>query len=157
MLVEQHYQSFVDRFKNFAVIIDFVSRFKTTKNIKLTLNKFLNGELDILIGTHRLLQKDVQCNNLGLLIIDEEHRFGVKQKERFKQLAFNSAIISMTATPIPRTLSMSLDGIRDFSVITTPPQKRLPINTSVHLLESKSDCRGSNEGITQRGTNIFCV
>lgn len=132
LLTEQLYQNFVNRFAGFPLTIGEVSRFKTKKEINLTLTMLAEGKLDIIVGTHRLIQDDVKFAKLGLVIIDEEHRFGVKQKEKLKQLRHNIDILTMTATPIPRTLSMALDGLRDFSIIATPPSRRLSINTLIH-------------------------
>ena len=131
ILTLQHYQTISDRFKPFGVNVDFLSRFKSAKQQKEILKKLATGELDVVIGTHRLLQDNVVFKDLGLLIIDEEHRFGVKHKEKLKSLRENIDIISMSATPIPRTLYMSLSGIKDLSVINTPPKNRLPIKTFV--------------------------
>lgn len=131
LLVEQHYQNFINRFVNFPINIAHISRFSSTKEIKIILEKIKNGQIDIIIGTHRLLQNDVYFKNLGLVIIDEEHRFGVKQKESLRAKTCNVHTLAMTATPIPRTLSMALEGVRDFSIIATPPQKRLPVITSI--------------------------
>ncbi len=131
LLTEQHYQNFSERFADFPVKIGELSRFRSSKEQKQTLQEISNGQLDIVIGTHKLIQKDIQFANLGLLIIDEEHRFGVQQKERLKALRAEVDILTLTATPIPRTLAMSLEGLRDFSVITTAPQRRLSIKTFV--------------------------
>ena len=131
LLVEQLYQNLVNRFTSFALVIAEVSRFKTKKEVTQTLELLTNGKVDIIVGTHRLIQDDVKFSRLGLVVIDEEHRFGVKQKERFKQMRSNVDVLTMTATPIPRTLSMALDGIRDFSIIATPPSRRLPVNTVI--------------------------
>ncbi|MBO7672843.1 transcription-repair coupling factor [bacterium] len=131
ILTLQHYQTMLDRFKPFGVNVDFLSRFKSQKEQKDILKKLATGELDVVIGTHRLLQDNVVFKDLGLLVIDEEHRFGVKHKEKLKSLRENIDIISMSATPIPRTLYMSLSGIKDLSVINTPPKNRLPIKTFV--------------------------
>jgi transcription-repair coupling factor (superfamily II helicase) len=127
----QHYETFRRRFAPFPVRIDLVSRFRSNKEIKQTLEDLSNGKVDILIGTHRLLSKDVQFHDLGLLVIDEEQRFGVKHKERLKEIKHNVDVLTMSATPIPRTLHMSLLGLRDMSVIETPPKDRLTINTVV--------------------------
>ncbi len=127
----QHYETFRRRFASFPVRIDLVSRFRTNKEIKQTLEDLSDGKVDILIGTHRLLSKDVRFHDLGLLVIDEEQRFGVKHKERLKELKHNVDVLTMSATPIPRTLHMSLLGLRDMSVIETPPKDRLTINTVV--------------------------
>lgn len=131
LLTEQLYQNIVDRFSAFALTIAEVSRFRTKKEITQSLELLAEGKLDIIIGTHRLIQDDVKFARLGLVIIDEEHRFGVKQKERFKQMRHNVDVLTMTATPIPRTLSMALDGIRDFSIIATAPSRRLAVNTLI--------------------------
>ena len=131
LLAEQHFQSFSDRFANWPVRIAELSRFRSAKEQALTLADLAAGKIDIVIGTHKLLQKDVKFNNLGLVVIDEEHRFGVRQKEQMKVLRVEVDVLTLTATPIPRTLAMSLEGIRDFSVISTPPQKRLSIKTFV--------------------------
>ena len=131
LLAEQHFQSFSDRFANWPIRIAELSRFRSAKEQALTLTELATGKIDIVIGTHKLLQKDVQFKNLGLVVIDEEHRFGVRQKEQMKVLRVEVDVLTLTATPIPRTLAMSLEGIRDFSVINTPPQKRLSIKTFV--------------------------
>ncbi|MBL0076014.1 MAG: transcription-repair coupling factor [Rhodocyclaceae bacterium] len=131
LLAEQHYQNFADRFANLAVKVAEISRFKSAKEQAEAIQLLAQGKIDILIGTHRLLQKDVQFDRLGLVIVDEEHRFGVRQKEALKTLRASVDILTLTATPIPRTLGLSLEGLRDFSVIATPPQKRLAIKTFV--------------------------
>ena len=131
LLAEQHYQNFADRFANLAVKVAEISRFKNAKEQAEAIQLLAQGKIDILIGTHRLLQKDVQFDRLGLVIVDEEHRFGVRQKEALKTLRASVDILTLTATPIPRTLGLSLEGLRDFSVIATPPQKRLAIKTFV--------------------------
>ncbi len=131
LLAEQHYQNFADRFANFAVKVAEISRFKNAKEQAEAIELLGKGKIDILIGTHRLLQQDVKFERLGLVIIDEEHRFGVRQKEALKALRTSVDILTLTATPIPRTLGLSLEGLRDFSVIATPPQKRLAIKTFV--------------------------
>ncbi|MCP5249638.1 MAG: transcription-repair coupling factor [Candidatus Accumulibacter sp.] len=131
LLCEQHYQTFNDRFADWPVKIAELSRFKTTAEVKAALGELAEGRLDIVIGTHRLLQKDVKFSRLGLVVIDEEHRFGVRQKEALKALRAEVDVLTLTATPIPRTLAMSLEGLRDFSVIATAPQKRLAIKTFV--------------------------
>jgi transcription-repair coupling factor (superfamily II helicase) len=135
LLVQQHYQTFCDRFAAFPVNIGLLSRFVSTANQKTTLEKLATGNVDILIGTHALLGRNVNFKNLGLLIIDEEHRFGVRQKERLKSMRAEVDILTMTATPIPRTLNMAFVGIRDLSIIATPPARRLAIKTFVHRRE----------------------
>lgn len=129
LLAGQHFENFRDRFAEFAINIELLSRFRSDKDAKQVINSLQNGQVDIVIGTHKLFSKDIKFHNLGLLIIDEEHRFGVKQKEHIKALRLNVDILSMTATPIPRTLNMAMAGIRDISLIATPPAKRLAIKT----------------------------
>ncbi|PKO83660.1 MAG: transcription-repair coupling factor [Betaproteobacteria bacterium HGW-Betaproteobacteria-11] len=131
LLAEQHYQNFADRFANWPVRVAEISRFKSAREQAEAIEQVAQGAIDILIGTHRLLQKDVRFKRLGLAIIDEEHRFGVRQKEALKRLRAEIDILTLTATPIPRTLGLSLEGLRDFSVIATPPSRRLAIKTFV--------------------------
>lgn len=131
ILALQHYQTILERFKPYGINVDLLCRFRTSKEQKETLKKLAIGNCDVVVGTHRLLQDGVIFKDLGLLVIDEEHRFGVKHKERLKEFRENIDIISMSATPIPRTLYMSLSGIKDMSVINTPPKNRLPIRTFV--------------------------
>ncbi|WP_373603907.1 transcription-repair coupling factor [Aggregatibacter sp. HMT-949] len=131
LLAQQHYENFKDRFANLPVNVEVLSRFKTAKEQKQILQNLSEGKVDILIGTHKLIQSDVKFSDLGLLIIDEEHRFGVGQKEKIKQLRANIDILTLTATPIPRTLNMAMNGIRDLSIISTPPARRLSIKTFV--------------------------
>lgn len=131
LLAQQHFDNFSDRFANLPVNVEVLSRFKTAKEQKNILAQVEEGKIDILIGTHKLLQGEVNFHDLGLLIIDEEHRFGVRQKEKIKQLRSNIDILTLTATPIPRTLNMAMNGIRDLSVISTPPARRLVIKTFV--------------------------
>jgi transcription-repair coupling factor (superfamily II helicase) len=131
LLAQQHFNNFNDRFAGWPVTVEVVSRFKTAKDIAAVSQRLKAGEIDILVGTHRLLQTDFGFKDLGLLIIDEEHRFGVKQKEAIKALRAEVDILTMTATPIPRTLNMALGGLRDLSIIATPPAKRLSIKTFI--------------------------
>jgi transcription-repair coupling factor (superfamily II helicase) len=131
ILATQHLETFRARFEGYPVSVDLLSRFRTTAENRATLGRLEEGKLDILIGTHRLLQKDVKFRALGLLVVDEEHRFGVKDKERIRALRGGVDVLTLTATPIPRTLNMSLSGIRDLSVIETPPVDRLAIRTYV--------------------------
>ena len=135
LLAQQHYDNFKDRFANLPVNVEVLSRFKTSKEQKQILQNLAEGKVDILIGTHKLIQSDVKFHDLGLLIIDEEHRFGVRQKEKIKQLRANIDILTLTATPIPRTLNMAMNGIRDLSIISTPPARRLSIKTFVRQAE----------------------
>src|SRR5687767_2996673 len=131
VLAFQHLETLKHRFAAFPVRIDMISRFRTKQEIKEALDAAAAGRLDILVGTHRLLSKDVQFRDLGLLVVDEEQRFGVAHKERIKQLRKRVDVLTLTATPIPRTLNMSLVGIRDMSIIETAPKDRLAIQTNV--------------------------
>lgn len=131
LLTQQHLENFRDRFANWPVHIESLSRFSARKEQQQVLNDLKNGKVDIIIGTHKLLQDDVKYKNLGLVIIDEEHRFGVRQKEKFKSLRAEVDVLTLTATPIPRTLNMAMSGIRDLSIIATPPARRLAIKTFV--------------------------
>ena len=131
VLAQQHYKTFTQRFKDFPVRVEMLSRFRTKANQEQTIRDLKKGYVDIVIGTHRVLSKDVKFKDLGLLIIDEEQRFGVKHKEKIKELKNNIDVLTMTATPIPRTLHMSLIGIRDMSIMEEPPQDRMPIQTYV--------------------------
>ena len=131
LLAQQHFDSFKDRFANWPIVIDVISRFKSANEQKDSLQRVSDGKVDILIGTHKLLHTNIDYNDLGLLIIDEEHRFGVRQKEKLKSLRADVDILTLTATPIPRTLNMALSSIRDLSLIVTPPAKRLSVKTFV--------------------------
>ncbi|MHB8166880.1 MAG: transcription-repair coupling factor [Sulfuricella sp.] len=131
LLAEQHFQNFSDRFAEWPIKIAELSRFRSAKEQTEALKGMAEGKIDIVIGTHKLIQKDIKFKNLGLVIVDEEHRFGVRQKEQLKALRAEVDVLTLTATPIPRTLSMSLEGLRDFSVIATAPQRRLSIKTFV--------------------------
>ncbi|MFD2209314.1 transcription-repair coupling factor [Virgibacillus halophilus] len=131
ILAQQHYETFRERFMDYPINIHLLSRFRTQKQQKETKNGLENGSVDIVIGTHRILSKDIHYKDLGLLIVDEEQRFGVKHKEKIKQMKTNVDVLTLTATPIPRTLHMSMLGVRDLSVIETPPENRFPIQTYV--------------------------
>lgn len=131
LLAQQHFDNFKNRFADWPVNIELLSRFRSAKEQQESINRLEEGKVDILIGTHKLLQSSVKFNNLGLVIIDEEHRFGVRQKESLKAIRANVDLLSMTATPIPRTLNMAMSGIRDLSIIATPPAKRLSVKTFV--------------------------
>ncbi|MEL0167885.1 MAG: transcription-repair coupling factor [Pseudomonadaceae bacterium] len=131
LLAQQHYNSFKDRFANWPVRVEVMSRFKSAKEVKAAAAELAEGKVDIMIGTHKLLQGDVQFQDLGLVIIDEEHRFGVRQKEALKALRSEVDVLTLTATPIPRTLNMSFSGMRDLSIIATPPARRLSVKTFV--------------------------
>src|SRR5947209_454894 len=131
ILTQQHYGTFSERLKDYPVSIEHVSRFRSPAEQRAAVSRFAKGEVDILIGTHRLLSRDVRAKDLGLLVVDEEQRFGVKQKELLRQLKLRVDVIAMSATPIPRTLQMSMAGVRDISVIETPPEGRRPVKTYV--------------------------
>jgi len=131
LLAQQHYESFKDRFADWPIMIEVISRFKSASEQNETLKRVASGKVDVLIGTHKLLHGDIDYSNLGMLIIDEEHRFGVRQKEKLKSIRANVDILTLTATPIPRTLNMALAGIRDLSLIVTPPARRLSVKTFV--------------------------
>ncbi len=131
VLANQQYESFKERMENFAIRVELLNRFRTKKEQEEIIRKLKLGEIDVVVGTHRLLSKDVEFKDLGLLIVDEEHRFGVKDKEKIKQYKASIDVLSMSATPIPRTLHMSIVGVRDMSVIYDPPQNRKPVQTYV--------------------------
>ncbi|HEU7705412.1 TPA: transcription-repair coupling factor [Streptococcus pneumoniae] len=154
VLEQQHYTNFKERFQNFAVNIDVLSRFRSKKEQTATLEKLKNGQVDILIGTHRVLSKDVVFADLGLMIIDEEQRFGVKHKETLKELKKQVDVLTLTATPIPRTLHMSMLGIRDLSVIETPPTNRYPVQTYV-LEKNDSVIRDAVLREMERGGQVY--
>ena len=154
LLVEQHAQNFADRFADFPVKVAGLSRFNNSKATKAALEGMADGTVDIVIGTHKLVQDDIKFKNLGLVIIDEEHRFGVRQKEQLKRLCANVDILTMTATPIPRTLSMALEGLRDFSLITTAPSRRLAVKTFVKPF-SEGSVREAVLRELKRGGQVF--
>ena len=154
LLVEQHAQNFTDRFADFPVKVASLSRFNNSKETKAALAGMADGTVDIVIGTHKLVQDDIKFKNIGLVIIDEEHRFGVRQKEQLKRLRANVDILTMTATPIPRTLSMALEGLRDFSLITTAPSRRLAVKTFVKPF-SESSVREAVLRELKRGGQVF--
>ena len=156
VLAKQQANEFRERMKNLPIVIEDISRFKTSKEQKVIIEKLSRGEIDIIIGTHRLLSSDVKFRDLGLLIIDEEHRFGVKDKEKIKIIKDTVDVLTMTATPIPRTMNMSLSGVRDMSVIYEPPYNRLPIKT--YIIEK--DMEIIREAIykeVERGGQVFYV
>ncbi len=154
LLAEQHYQTFKDRFSSFPLQVAELSRFGTAKSTRNTLEALAEGKIDVVIGTHKLLSKEVRFKDLGLVIIDEEHRFGVRQKEQLKNLRAEIDVLTLTATPIPRTLAMSLEGIRDFSVIATAPQKRLAIRTFVRK-ETNGTIREAMLRELKRGGQVY--
>jgi transcription-repair coupling factor (superfamily II helicase) len=136
LLAQQHYQNFLDRFADWPFQIEVISRFKTGKEQQKIIENLAAGKVDIVIGTHKLIQEDIKFKSLGLVVIDEEHRFGVRQKEYLKSIRHSVDILALTATPIPRTLNMAFSGIRDLSIIATPPAKRLSIKTFLHEFDA---------------------
>ncbi len=156
ILAMQHYKTFADRLENFPVNVGYINRFKSAKEIKATLVQVKEGKIDILIGTHRILNKDVHFKDLGLLIIDEEQKFGVKAKDRLKEMRVNVDVLTLTATPIPRTLHFSLMGARDLSVINTPPPNRQPVTTEVRAF-SEEFIRDAISYELNRGGQVFFV
>jgi transcription-repair coupling factor (superfamily II helicase) len=152
----QHFETFKQRFAQFPIYVEMISRFRTPKEQKDIVERVANGRVDILIGTHRLLSKDIKFQDLGLLVVDEEQRFGVRHKERLKQLRKEIDVLSMSATPIPRTLHMSLVGLRDMSVIETPPKDRMAIQTVVAKYDEKI-IRSAIEVELERGGQVFFV
>jgi transcription-repair coupling factor (superfamily II helicase) len=156
VLAMQHYRTFHDRLAAFPCKVEYVNRFKSTKQIKETLERVATGQTDILIGTHRLVNKDVQFKNLGLMIIDEEQKFGVKVKDRLKEMRVDVDVLTLTATPIPRTLHFSLMGARDLSIIATPPPNRQPVETKLVVMTDELLRDGVREELA-RGGQVFVV
>lgn len=156
VLALQHFNLFQERLGNYPVKIDMLSRFRTSSEQKKIVEWLKDGRIDIIIGTHRILSKDVHFKNLGLIIVDEEHRFGVRNKERLKQLQVNVDVMSMSATPIPRTLNMAMLGIRDMSLIATPPRNRYPIRTEIVTFDKKLIRMAILKEI-ERGGQVFFV
>jgi transcription-repair coupling factor (superfamily II helicase) len=156
ILAMQHFKTFSDRLGDFPAKVGYINRFKSPKEIKETLKQAEEGKIDILIGTHRILNKDVKFKDLGLLIVDEEQKFGVKAKDRLKEMRVNVDVLTLTATPIPRTLHFSLMGARDLSVIATPPPNRQPVTTEVHTF-SEEFIRDAISFEVQRGGQVFFV
>jgi transcription-repair coupling factor (superfamily II helicase) len=154
ILALQHYQTFTSRMRAFGVHVDMISRFRTPKEQALTLRRLKRGEVDVLIGTHRLIGKDVEFHDLGLLIVDEEQRFGVVQKEKLKQMAGNVDVLTLSATPIPRTLNMAMGGLRDISVLDEAPGDRLPVQTYV-LEEDELILHEAIRRELRRGGQVF--
>ena len=152
----QHFETFKKRYKQFPIEIEMISRFRTPKEQKVILEKVESGRVDILVGTHRLLSKDLKFHDLGLLVVDEEQRFGVRHKERLKQMRREIDVLAMSATPIPRTLHMSLVGLRDMSVIETPPKDRMAIQTVVAKFDEKL-VRSAVELELERGGQVYFV
>ncbi|MFY8171839.1 MAG: DEAD/DEAH box helicase, partial [Sphingobacteriaceae bacterium] len=156
ILAMQHHKTFKERLKDFPCNIEYVSRFRTAKEIKETLARTTEGKVDILIGTHRIVSKDIKFKDLGLLIIDEEQKFGVSTKEKLKQFRANVDTLTLTATPIPRTLHFSLMGARDLSIINTPPPNRQPVNTELHVFNEKL-IQEAIEYEIDRGGQVFFI
>ena len=156
VLAHQHEQSFKARLKDYPILVESVSRFKSSKEQKTVIEAVASGKVDIVIGTHRLLSKDVKFKDLGLIIVDEEHRFGVEHKERLKTIRVNTHVLTLTATPIPRTLNMALSGLRDISLINTPPVNRLPIRTYVSKYDDQLIKRAIEVELN-RGGQVFFV
>src|SRR5262249_37735528 len=156
VLAFQHFETFNQRFAAFPIHIEMISRFRSAKQQKEIVEKVEQGKIDILIGTHRILSKDIKFPDLGLLVVDEEQRFGVRHKERLKQLKKEVDVLTMSATPIPRTLHMSLVGLRDMSVIETPPKDRMAIQTVVAPFDDKL-IRTAIEHELERGGQVYFV
>ncbi|WP_128545380.1 transcription-repair coupling factor [Larkinella soli] len=156
ILAMQHFHTFSERLANFPVKVEYINRFRSTAQIKETLRRVESGETGILIGTHRIVNKDVKFKDLGLLVVDEEQKFGVKTKERLKEMRFNVDVLTLTATPIPRTLHFSLMGARDLSVIATPPPNRQPVTTEVHVF-NEALIRDAVSYEIRRGGQVFFV
>ena len=157
VLAQQHYNTFVERFGPFPARVELLSRFRSPKEQKQVVAGLAAGTVDVVVGTHRLLSKDVPFKNLGLLVVDEEHRFGVSHKERLKQLRTSVDVLTLTATPIPRTLHMALSGVRDLSVIETPPLERLPVETVVTAFSRGVIKRRSSGNLTGAGRSSSCT
>lgn len=156
ILAMQHHRTFSERLSNFPVKVEYINRFRTTKQIKETLQRVKEGQTEILIGTHRIVNKDVEFKDLGLLIIDEEQKFGVKVKDKLKEMKVNVDVLTLTATPIPRTLHFSLMGARDLSVIATPPPNRQPVTTEIHHF-NETLIRDAVSFELRRGGQVFFV
>ncbi len=156
ILAMQHHRTFAERLANFPVKVEYINRFRTTKQIKETLQRVKEGKTEILVGTHRIVNKDVEFKDLGLLIIDEEQKFGVKVKDKLKEMKVNVDVLTLTATPIPRTLHFSLMGARDLSVIATPPPNRQPVTTEIHHF-NETLIRDAVSFELRRGGQVFFV
>jgi transcription-repair coupling factor (superfamily II helicase) len=156
ILAMQHYRTFKERLQNFPVTVDYVSRFRSEKEIKEIITGVKEGTVNILIGTHRIVSKDLVFKDLGLLIVDEEQKFGVKTKDRLKELKVNVDVLTLTATPIPRTLHFSLMGARDLSIISTPPPNRQPVTTELHTF-NETIIRDAVSHELRRGGQVFFV
>ncbi|WP_215225326.1 transcription-repair coupling factor [Echinicola shivajiensis] len=156
ILAMQHYQTFKERLRDFPVKVDYINRFRTAKQVREIAEQVSSGEIDVLVGTHRIVNKDMKFKDLGLLVIDEEQKFGVKVKDQLKELRVNVDVLTLTATPIPRTLHFSLMGARDLSVIATPPPNRQPVTTEIHAFKEEV-IRDAVSQELQRGGQVFFV
>ncbi|WP_233843234.1 transcription-repair coupling factor [Dyella sp. 2HG41-7] len=156
LLAQQHYRNFADRFADWPVRVDVLSRFRSTKDVNEALKRLAEGTIDVIVGTHKLLQSDVKFKNLGLVIVDEEQRFGVRQKEQLKKLRAEVDLLTMTATPIPRTLNMAMSGLRDLSLIATPPAHRMAVRTFVSIWEPAL-IREAFQRELQRGGQVYLL
>src|SRR5699024_1372218 len=156
ILAQQHFQTMQERFQDYPIEIGLLSRFRTAKQQRETIEGLQNGTIDIVVGTHRLISKDISFKDLGLLVVDEEQRFGVKHKEKIKQMKTNVDVLTLTATPIPRTLHMSMLGIRDLSVIETPPDNRFPVQTYV-MEYNRAFVKEAIERELARGGQVFVL
>jgi len=154
LLAQQHYRNFADRFADWPVRVDVLSRFKSTKEVNDALKRLADGQIDVIIGTHKLLQPDIKFKDLGLVIVDEEQRFGVRQKEQLKKLRAEVDLLTMTATPIPRTLNMAMSGLRDLSLIATPPAHRMAVRTFISAWEPAL-IREAFQRELQRGGQVY--
>ena len=155
VLAEQHFETFKERLADFPVTVEVINRFRTTAEQKEILDKLKTQRIDIIIGTHRILSKDIKFKNLGLVIIDEEHRFGVAHKEHLRKLSLGVDVLTMSATPIPRTLNMSMMGIRDISLINTPPRDRKPVVTNVQPYNEKIVVDAIRRELDRKGQVFF--
>ncbi|MGC1549213.1 MAG: transcription-repair coupling factor [Rhodanobacter sp.] len=154
LLAQQHYRNFADRFADWPVKVDVLSRFKSTKEVNDALKRLADGQIDVIVGTHKLLQPDIKFKSLGLVVVDEEQRFGVRQKEQLKKLRAEVDLLTMTATPIPRTLNMAMAGLRDLSLITTPPAHRMAVRTFISAWDPAT-IREAFQRELQRGGQVF--
>ncbi|MFC5740756.1 transcription-repair coupling factor [Dyella tabacisoli] len=154
LLAQQHYRNFADRFADWPVRVDVLSRFKSSKEVNEALKRLADGQIDVIIGTHKLLQPDIKFKNLGLVVVDEEQRFGVRQKEQLKKLRAEVDLLTMTATPIPRTLNMAMSGLRDLSLIATPPAHRMAVRTFISAWEPAL-IREAFQRELQRGGQVY--
>jgi transcription-repair coupling factor (superfamily II helicase) len=155
LLAEQHYRNFRDRFADWPIRVEVLSRFKSAKDVKAVLEQVAEGKVDVIVGTHRLLQEDVKFKDVGLVIVDEEQRFGVRQKERLKALRAEVHLLTLTATPIPRTLNMAMSGLRDLSIIATPPAHRLAVKTFVAPWENETVVEAFQRELARGGQVYF--